>query len=499
MRSNLNRSGAWRAVAALLTLGLVAGTNVASSGEVAGCGEAPPPLTFAPKVYIDADRSGGEPVAITAEDGSILVSAHAGTTHYQPDGGHVPGSADFAVGYFNQTLNWRSVDFGESWEYVGIAGTGQGPHSLTSTGFSDPDFAMDQAGTIYNVEIDLVNTAVFSSRDDGQSFLLAHPEVWPGDRPWLVANEADEVFLYVNLPKQFLRSRDGGVTWLPLGSPPFDDKPVTDPANPDDGIIGPIAGGTGISISADDGESWTTHNLSASGVATPRTTGPFVNVAADSAGNAYIPYASGYTGPNDKTADGRVHVSAFDRDTERWTVTEIDVEEQLGYAHDAQWPWAIAGDDGRVAITWLGTGPDLATGEYNDDHMYLYAAYSMNANGTDCDGDGVNEGPARWSVARATEEPIHIGQLCTGTGCNALGNGDRRLGDFHSIQMDHTGRMFIVSGDTRLPGTLGGPKPVSNPIFVAATGDVPTLLETPVELRETRCLEPLGLTPLCED
>ncbi|MGI9017479.1 MAG: hypothetical protein ACR2HR_10325 [Euzebya sp.] len=45
--------------------------------------------------------------------GSISISSHAGTAH------------------------------------VGLSA---GPHSATSTGFSDPDYALDQAGTIYNVE-----------------------------------------------------------------------------------------------------------------------------------------------------------------------------------------------------------------------------------------------------------------------------------------------------------------------------------------------------------
>lgn len=482
----------------LLALTLFAAALPTLAGAVgdggSDCLDPLPPLEFDPKVFIDTDRAGGEPVAVVAHDGSISVSAHAGTTHFQPDPAGFPGTNDFAVGYFNQTLNWRSVDGGRSWEYVGLAGMNAGPHSLTSTGFSDPDYAIDQAGTIYNVEIDLVNNAVFSSRDDGQSYLLAHPEVFPGDRPWLAANEPDEVFLYVNLPRQLLRSRDGGITWTPLGSPPINGKPITDPLNPDNGLIGPM-GGSGIAISADDGDTWTQHPLP--GGLGP-SSGPFINVSADSAGNVYLAGASGYSGPSDSNADGRVAVASFNRATGAWTVTQLDIDGQLGYAHDATWPWSIGGDEGRMAITWLGTGLNPETGEYDDDYFYLYAAYTLNGVGTDCDGDGTIDVGPQFSVANATGDAMHVGQLCTGTGCNLFGNGDRRLGDFHSVQLDHTGRIFIVSGDTTLRSVTGGPKPVANPIFVGASASVPLLKEQPEDLRPTRCVQPFDLTPLCQ-
>src|SRR5204863_5650677 len=130
----------------------------------------PAQATFSNPVLIDPNRAGGEPVSVVAQDGSINVSAHAGTTHVYKDPMAAPGAGDFAVGYANQTLNWRSTDGGATWKYTGLAGTGQGPHSVTSTGFSDPDYAIDQAGNIYNTEIDLANDAVFKSTDDGQSY-----------------------------------------------------------------------------------------------------------------------------------------------------------------------------------------------------------------------------------------------------------------------------------------------------------------------------------------
>lgn len=42
---------------------------------------APAPLAFDEPIFIDKTRADGEPVSIVAQDGSISVSAHAGTTH----------------------------------------------------------------------------------------------------------------------------------------------------------------------------------------------------------------------------------------------------------------------------------------------------------------------------------------------------------------------------------------------------------------------------------
>ncbi len=200
----------------------------------------PAPLEFGEPSFIDRRRAGGEPVSVVAQDGSISVSAHAGTTHVYKNPTAVPGAQDFVDGYFNQTLNWRSTDGGKTWDYVGLLGTGKGPHSPHSTGFSDPDFSIDQAGNIYNTEIDLANVAVFSSTDDGQSYPIANPVAASGDRPWVTGQQPGEVFLYVNSPKSLWRSTDIGQTFgLVATSFPATGKLYSDPLNPDHGLIGP--------------------------------------------------------------------------------------------------------------------------------------------------------------------------------------------------------------------------------------------------------------------
>ncbi|MDQ3991816.1 MAG: hypothetical protein M3245_05850 [Actinomycetota bacterium] len=456
-------------------------------GSAVNCPDvSPEPLSFAPPKYIDRQRAGGEPVSIVAQDGSISVSAHAGTTHVYKDPEGAAGARDFAVGYTNQTLNWRSVDDGETWEYIGLLGQREGPHSATSTGFSDPDFAIDAGGRIYNTEIDLANVAVFSSTDDGQSYPFANPEAASGDRPWLTGGEKDEVYLYVNLPRQLWRSNNGGLTFTLLPSPPINAKAFADPRNPTQGLIGPVSK-NGIAISSNKGQSWTTYN----GANLGADTNFFGVSAVDSAGHVYKAAAGGYTRSDYQSqhvANGEVTFNYFDRDKMAWG-DPITIPTPRG---DALWPWVTAGDDGRVAVTWY----QNLEGKPNE--FYIYVAYTMNGHGTTvtCEDGSTQFIPPQFQVVNASGRPIHDGVIClNGTTCNVdygadWVRGDRRLGDFFTINFDKDGELFIASGDTMLRNPLGGPKPVGNPIFIKQTGG-DRMLEEPMKIRPTRCLFPL--------
>jgi hypothetical protein len=158
------------------------------------------------------------------------------------------------------------------------------------------------------------------------------------------------------------------------------------------------------------------------------------------------------------------------------------------------WPWIIAGDNGRVAIVWYQNHAS-APGKF-----YIYAAYTTNAHGSRvrCSDGSTRFIPPRWSVANASGRPIHTGSICLqGTTCNANLNfegGDRRLGDFFTVNFDHRGNIYIASGDTMLKNPLGiGEKPVGNPIFIRQTKGA-KLLKKPDKVRKSRCLFPL---PTC--
>lgn len=456
---------------------------------------APPPLAFDKPVFIDTARAGGEPVSVVAQDGSINVSAHGGTTHVYKNPTAAPGAGDFALGYANQTLNWRSTDGGRTWTYVGLGGQPFGPHTATSTGFSDPDYAIDAGGRIYNTEIDLANVAVFSSNDDGQSYNRGIAEVTSGDRPWLTAAGKDEVYLYVNTLQQILRSTDGGLTWSAQSMGNADGpnaKMYVDPLHPDGGLIGPHdPTGTigkepsGATFSTDHGKTW--HPVDGANLGD--TVDFFGAVSVDRAGNVYRAAAGGYEGKSDTTPDGTVTFNYIDRAQMKWG-RPVRIAAPKG---DALWPWVVSGDDGRVAVAWLQT---LAG---HPDRFYVYVAYTLNAHGSyvRCSDGSRRLVPPQFRVANASSRPIDVGAICLdGTACNAdpdFDAGDRRLGDFVTINFDKDGRLFVVSGDTTLTSPTGGKKPVSNPIFIRQRAGAP-LVARPMKTRPTRQLCPL---PTC--
>lgn len=474
---------------------LAAGVPVAGIALAApkACGSEvkTPPLAFADRVYVDRNRAGGEPVSVVAQDGSLSMSAHAGTTHIYKDPAALPGAGDFVNGYTNQTLNWRSTDGGKTWAYVGLNGTGQGPHTLASSGFSDPDYAIDAGGRIYNTEINLANVAVFSSGDDGQTYTRGNPEVTSGDRPWVTAGAAEEVYLYVNTLQQIFRSTDGGITWTlqSRGNQAGPDaKMYIDPRNPKTGLIGPH-NPDGVSISKDQGRTWEAFD----GAELGPTVDFFGAVAVDKAGFVYRAAAGGYKGGSDTVADGEVTFNWFDRKTNEWSPEAVTVPTPKG---DALWPWVVAGDDGRVAIAWL------QSLEKEPQTFYVYVAQTLNAHGTKvtCSNGSTKVVPPRWSVANASKKPVHQGPICLdGTTCNAspdFPEGDRRLGDFITVNYDKDGTLFVASADTTLRTAVegGSVKPVGNPVFIKASKGA-KMTKKPMTTRKTR--PSCGLDPLC--
>jgi len=263
---------------------------------------------------------------------------------------------------------------------------------------------------------------------------------------------------------------------------PATGKLYNDPLNFHNGLIGPD-GDNGITISQDDGVSWKEYKGAKLSPATEFFGAP---VAVDKAGWVYTASAGGYQDATDTKADGKVSFAYFNRQTEKWNSKEIDIPTPEG---DALWPWVVAGSDGRAAVVWF----QNLKGKPNE--FYVYAAQTLNAHGTTvtCSNGLTKTYPPKFSVANASGRPVHVGEIClNGTNCNASSDfqgGDRRLGDFFTVNYDLNGRLFIASADTRLPSPTGGPKPVSNPIFIRQNDGAP-MLDTPIKARPT--------APLCD-
>jgi hypothetical protein len=139
----------------------------------------------------------------------------------------------------------------------------------------------------------------------------------------------------------------------------------------------------------------------------------------------------------------------------------------------------VAGDDGRAAVVWY---QNL---ESDPRAFYAFVGVTHNATGTTvtCEDGSTKFIPPQFTVRNVSRKPVHVGDIClSGTACNAektFEGGDRRLGDFFTVNFDHEGNVFVVSGDTTIPNLAGGPKPVGNPIFIKQSSG-PKLLGKPM-------------------
>jgi hypothetical protein len=441
-------------------------------GASAAC-PAPAPLSFAEPVYVDKTRAGGEPLVFTYPNGRLLYSAHAGTTHFfAPEAGN-PGTGAFVENYTGQTYIWTSDDNGKTWTFRPrtIA-----PEGVPASGFSDPEFAIDSAGTLYFSEINLANIAVSSSKDKGAKWNL---ENFAGailtDRQWMEADRPGELY--------FVANAFGGGT----GTPP---SPGT---------------GAYITKSTDGGKTFATNIPSTKGgsgegdIRVDKRTGTVYQARRD--GNklnmgAFRKARSGDLASMDvgTVAEGvqmLAHWPAFDldpsgnlyivwdesgkgdREAGIWLATSKDagrtwsapVRVNTG-ENTAIWPWIGVGDDGRVGVAWLEADKKLPDNDAETQGTHgwrIRAAVSTTALGC-----GGTKAPS-FSVATATKDPVHTGTICMGgTTCQAMAI-DRRLGDYFSVDVDGTGMLYAGYSDTRIPGA------VSLPGFVRQTGG-PSLL-----------------------
>ncbi|MEA2460126.1 MAG: hypothetical protein QOH90_303, partial [Actinomycetota bacterium] len=366
---------------------------------------------------------------------------------------------DWATNYGNQTLVWRSTDDGKTWQHIELL-PGVDMHSAQSTGFSDPDFAMDAGGNLYGTEIDLANVAVFSSHDNGKTWPDANAVADSGDRPWLAGREDGVVYLRItgNLQK----STDGGATWTTLTDPPNAyGKLMTDPTDPQ-GLYIPVnpSQGAGVVVSRDDGHTWTTYKVPGSKRIDNTT---ITGVGVDSDGWVYEGYIQGT----------ELKFASWNPETTEWS-TPVTIPRTTAGSR-LMWVWTVAGDAGRAAVGWYELVP--VTGQANVFDIRPHIAVTENARGTTLtcpDGSSRSFDP-RFSVADAVGRATYRGpQPCTGTGCNVTG--DRRLGDFFTINFDQEGKVFLTTGDTTLLGPAGQPNTQSHPLFSIATDSSPKLI-----------------------
>jgi hypothetical protein len=411
------------AVTLLMVLTLVAGCVTppedAQTGAVAGLpAGASDALAFTSKL-IDTVRAGGEPVIQVTQKGTILVGAHPGWTHTR-----YPPSPNLVTPATGQSYMWRSTDGGATWAPLGLPMTpGIGPRGL-GQGVSDPDFAMDSKGRVYFTDLEALAAASVSwSDDDGATWLMGNDIAsvageGPIDRNWIATHGTDVYFMGNFADERVLKSTDGGVTWSKVGSSPCEQEFVTNAA-------GALLVGcpTGIAVSTDGGAHFEKRLVPGASTKIRAMGAP----AVDAAGNVYISWAN---------ETGIWLAGTPDLGVTWWPPIQVSAPLFEPGKGTHIWPWAVAGDAGRVAVAWYGTsadgGPRTAKGDW-----FVYATTVL----------GADTMTPTLSAAQVTPTPIFKGGVCQGgTGCQLDPSpaGDRRLGDFFEATMDKEGHLLVV-------------------------------------------------------
>lgn len=457
-------------IALALTVLAVAATTAAPASAA--------PLTFHPPQYIDESYAGGEPVLITdTVHHRILYSSHEGTTHIYRPGLPALTTFTWATEYRNQVKIWTSKDGGLTFQRASVSATGFGGDPSKNQGFSDPDWAMDASGRVYNTSINLASQALFSSGDGGETFDKGNPECRPGDRPWLAAAEKDHAFLATNaideggvLNHRIFETKDGGTTCSRTGIPnkgagyAGNGKLLYDHASKQ--LIEPTqwgSNGLGIATWKEGDAAFTPHQ----GVADTSIYAHWPAIAQDGAGTVYMVWDTNATADGgDGGCDGAATpapneiLMMYTKDFGKtWSAPTAIAR---GNNTRVFWPWIAAGDAGKLSVVWYETNKvvDLACQQ---------ADISVKA-ATVLDATSDNREIVTADVAgRPIAEGVDICQ--SGTTCVATGE-DRRLGDFFTNAIDERGCVIVGTGDVMkpAPGTEQT-RHTSLPLFIRqATG-----------------------------
>ncbi|MFL5895830.1 MAG: hypothetical protein ACJ76Z_12060 [Thermoleophilaceae bacterium] len=460
-------------------------------------------MGFSTPAYVDKDLHGGEP--LLWEDTihhTLLYTAHEGTTHlYRPGFNSITGDFTFVDNYRNQVILWVSKDDGKTWTRINYQGTGFSTDPTKNTGFSDPDFTQDAGGRVYDTGIDLANDALFSSPDGGITWDRGTVQCNDGDRPWLAGGNKDEVFMSTDTVEDgfgdptgtghsLFQSKDGGNTCQ---------KVATDYGTTDKGGTTAYVGYGKLfmdharqriiepELYQGKDESGNTKTLAIGAgtwkrgdsqfaphfIGNTTLQGHFPIIALDSNDTAYLFWD---TDPRDKNGkDG-----CGGGPTPLANSIQMTVSKDFGQTWSAPvtisapagarvlWPWAVAGDPGKVGVVWYQSNkvndPDCA----GDD--VKWSIYETHIEGAD--------NPATMRVSPPVDAAgavIHTGGICQGgTTCVATGQ-DRRLGDFFTNAIDARGCEIIASGDTRLTDEMGNQLPTARPIFIRQSSGPPLI------------------------
>ncbi len=394
-----------------------------------------------------ANKSAIEPTLAITASGAVFYPTHLGGIHYQdPLGGEIP-----------VTKVMRTRDAGLTWDDVTPDVAGQDQFVISG----DPYLYADPiGGRIFTVDAYLACNYISFSDDEGDSWignpaacgapLADHETVFsgPATQTTTIGYPAI-IYQCFNQIVQSLcaRSLDGGITWSP-GTPVFGPQDGAAEcggthghghAGPDGTVYLPKGhcGEPWLGISRDDGVTWQRVRVT------------------DSVGMVDSFTTDTHEAAVRTDAEGNVYYFVLDQDGQPRLAVSRDAGATWGEPMlvglpgltAARWPSLVAGDEGRVAVFYVGS--DVAGGfDANEEVLanatwHAYAGFILNA----LDPDPI--------VATARMDPD--GDPIARGRCEGGGGACGVVYDFLDVEMDAGGRVYaalvdVCTGPCAAPG-----------------------------------------------
>jgi hypothetical protein len=351
-------------------------------------------------------------------------------------------------------------------------GGGDEDHAIGSFGPGKP-------GPIVVTSLWLGSVTTVRSTDGGQTWFM-NPfasAIAGDDRQWVAADGPTTFYMTLHDVATFnidvLRSQDGGLTWLPVGTaidaatapaalgvPPQASGNIAgeiqvDPAhhilyqifaapsaalqNQTEGPLNAVYMG----ISYDGGSNWT-DQLVYAGPTTASYNHIFPAAAVDAAGNVYALWSDGQN----------IFLSVSTNEGSSWS-NPVQVNQNSAALETSIFPWLVAGQAGEIDVIWYGTS--AASAADPSARWNVFFAQSRNA----------TSAAPTFTQTIASDHIIHTGPVCqNGIGCT--GSGNRDLADLFMVSADSQGNAYIAYADDHEVDSSGNP--LTQTYFTFQTG-----------------------------
>src|SRR5213596_296822 len=365
-------------------------------------------IAFAPSVIVDAQRTEGEPIVHVDRSGNIWESGPWGTTT-------------------QNSFVHKSVDAGDSY-HIDSVGLRPDP----PPGGGDTDVVTDDQGFAYFVDLEgLVNLGVAVSNDGGNTWKKNPLAVDPAqDRQWFAVDNGatsgtadNTIFLTVHQLAGGIQvysspgstgSSDltGGLVFSIASDKLFVAPGSTCGQTKFDPVLRnlylPCIGGDHVTLVTGHVNPGQRTGLHFNQLAAPTSPGGsvgdlFANAAVDRAGNVYAAWVD--------TNDHNVNVSGSSDGGHTWTAP---LQVNGDPANTNVWPWIVGGAAGTVDLVWYGTAvrgdPGSFPSWFSDRTAATAVPWDVYLAQVRLNFSAPGSSPI-YQV-RATEHPMHFGQIC---------------------------------------------------------------------------------------